>query len=221
MGEKASTTCITSRPVVVHEREVRPQKEQTLNCPRCRSTNTKFCYYNNYSLTQPRYFCKTCRRYWTEGGALRNLPVGGDSSKSKRSTTTTTTTNTTSASSLFHKLSSDLLNPPKIHDGQYLNLAFPPQQDQHYDHDAGASQFFELAKIDESSSSSSTPSAALDLLRSTGIVDFFMTSTSTSTTPVPALYSSSGFSSQDLKPAGISFSADQNKGKPNTNSNGY
>ncbi|RAZ36360.1 hypothetical protein DK853_48805, partial [Klebsiella oxytoca] len=21
--------------------------------------NTKFCYYNNYNLTQPRHFCKT------------------------------------------------------------------------------------------------------------------------------------------------------------------
>ncbi|XP_034680099.1 dof zinc finger protein DOF3.5-like [Vitis riparia] len=30
------------------------------NCPRCGSSNTKFCYYNNYSLTQPRYFCKGC-----------------------------------------------------------------------------------------------------------------------------------------------------------------
>ncbi|PPS18060.1 hypothetical protein GOBAR_AA02504 [Gossypium barbadense] len=59
------------------ERRTRPQKEQALNCPRCNSTNTKFCYYNNYSLTQPRYFCKTCRRYWTEGGSLRNIPVGG------------------------------------------------------------------------------------------------------------------------------------------------
>uniref|UniRef100_M8CIP2 Dof zinc finger protein n=1 Tax=Aegilops tauschii TaxID=37682 RepID=M8CIP2_AEGTA len=50
----------------------RPQKEKAINCPRCNSTNTKFCYYNNYSLQQPRYFCKTCRRYWTEGGSLRN-----------------------------------------------------------------------------------------------------------------------------------------------------
>ncbi|CAI0408830.1 unnamed protein product [Linum tenue] len=66
------------------ERKARPQKEQALNCPRCNSTNTKFCYYNNYSLTQPRYFCKTCRRYWTEGGSLRNIPVGGGSRKNKR-----------------------------------------------------------------------------------------------------------------------------------------
>ncbi|KAG7017037.1 Dof zinc finger protein DOF4.6 [Cucurbita argyrosperma subsp. argyrosperma] len=66
------------------ERKIRPQKEQALNCPRCNSSNTKFCYYNNYSLTQPRYFCKTCRRYWTEGGSLRNIPVGGGSRKNKR-----------------------------------------------------------------------------------------------------------------------------------------
>ncbi|XP_074269244.1 uncharacterized protein LOC141592432 [Silene latifolia] len=55
------------------------------NCPRCGSSNTKFCYYNNYSLTQPRYFCKGCRRYWTKGGSLRNVPVGGGCRKSRRS----------------------------------------------------------------------------------------------------------------------------------------
>ncbi|XP_064946604.1 dof zinc finger protein DOF1.2-like [Musa acuminata AAA Group] len=53
-------------------------------CPRCVSSNTKFCYYNNYSLSQPRYFCKACRRYWTEGGSLRNVPVGGGCRKSRR-----------------------------------------------------------------------------------------------------------------------------------------
>ncbi|KAJ4970189.1 hypothetical protein NE237_003288 [Protea cynaroides] len=55
------------------------------NCPRCDSSNTKFCYYNNYSLTQPRYFCKNCRRYWTKGGSLRNVPMGGGSRKYRRS----------------------------------------------------------------------------------------------------------------------------------------
>jgi hypothetical protein len=54
------------------------------NCPRCGSSNTKFCYYNNYSLTQPRYFCKGCRRYWTKGGSLRNVPVGGGCRKNRR-----------------------------------------------------------------------------------------------------------------------------------------
>ncbi|KAF8722559.1 hypothetical protein HU200_022390 [Digitaria exilis] len=46
-------------------------------CPRCQSGNTKFCYYNNYSRAQPRYLCKACRRHWTEGGTLRDVPVGG------------------------------------------------------------------------------------------------------------------------------------------------
>ncbi|CAO2834017.1 unnamed protein product [Amaranthus hypochondriacus] len=54
-------------------------------CPRCASSNTKFCYYNNYSLSQPRFFCKGCRRYWTKGGSLRNVPVGGGCRKSRRS----------------------------------------------------------------------------------------------------------------------------------------
>ncbi|XP_062017415.1 dof zinc finger protein DOF3.2-like [Rosa rugosa] len=67
------------------QRKPRPQPEQALKCPRCDSTNTKFCYYNNYSLTQPRYFCKSCRRYWTKGGTLRNVPVGGGCRKNKRS----------------------------------------------------------------------------------------------------------------------------------------
>lgn len=60
------------------------QQQEALRCPRCDSTNTKFCYYNNYSLTQPRHFCKACKRYWTRGGTLRNVPVGGGCRKNKR-----------------------------------------------------------------------------------------------------------------------------------------
>ncbi|KAK4427307.1 Dof zinc finger protein DOF3.1 [Sesamum alatum] len=60
-----------------------PEQEH-LKCPRCDSTNTKFCYYNNYNLSQPRHFCKNCRRYWTKGGALRNIPVGGGSRKNAK-----------------------------------------------------------------------------------------------------------------------------------------
>lgn len=59
---------------------------ENLRCPRCDSSNTKFCYYNNYNLTQPRHFCKTCRRYWTKGGALRNVPIGGGCRKNKGTT---------------------------------------------------------------------------------------------------------------------------------------
>ncbi|KAM6574622.1 hypothetical protein CsatA_022949 [Cannabis sativa] len=61
-----------------------PMPETALKCPRCESANTKFCYFNNYSLSQPRHFCKTCRRYWTRGGALRNVPVGGGCRRNKR-----------------------------------------------------------------------------------------------------------------------------------------
>ncbi|XP_049933925.1 dof zinc finger protein DOF2.1-like isoform X2 [Nymphaea colorata] len=77
---------IVSCPRSILERRMKPQPEQALKCPRCDSTNTKFCYYNNYSLSQPRYFCKACRRYWTKGGSLRNVPVGGGCRKNKRPT---------------------------------------------------------------------------------------------------------------------------------------
>ncbi|KAJ9692894.1 hypothetical protein PVL29_011816 [Vitis rotundifolia] len=72
-----------------------PQSEH-LPCPRCDSTNTKFCYYNDYNLSQPRHFCKSCRRYWTQGGTLRNIPVGGGTRKnSKRSCITTSSSSST------------------------------------------------------------------------------------------------------------------------------
>lgn len=66
------------------ERKWKSQVELAPHCPRCASSNTKFCYYNNYSLSQPRYFCKGCRRYWTKGGSLRNVPVGGGCRKTRR-----------------------------------------------------------------------------------------------------------------------------------------
>ncbi|KAG5241358.1 dof zinc finger protein [Salix suchowensis] len=68
-----------------------PQEQEHLPCPRCDSTNTKFCYYNNYNFSQPRHFCKSCRRYWTHGGTLRDIPVGGGTRKNaKRSRTSAT-----------------------------------------------------------------------------------------------------------------------------------
>lgn len=72
----SSSTSTTTTTATVTE-------NQNLKCPRCDSSNTKFCYYNNYNLTQPRHFCKTCRRYWTKGGALRNVPIGGGCRKNK------------------------------------------------------------------------------------------------------------------------------------------
>ncbi|KAJ6707166.1 DOF ZINC FINGER PROTEIN DOF1.5-LIKE [Salix viminalis] len=57
--------------------------EKLIPCPRCKSMETKFCYFNNYNINQPRYFCKGCQRYWTAGGALRNVPVGAGRRKTK------------------------------------------------------------------------------------------------------------------------------------------
>ncbi|KAA8543900.1 hypothetical protein F0562_021923 [Nyssa sinensis] len=79
-----------------------PQPEAGLNCPRCDSTNTKFCYFNNYSLTQPRHFCKTCRRYWTRGGALRNVPVGGGCRRNKRSKSSSSKSQSAAAAAEQH-----------------------------------------------------------------------------------------------------------------------
>ncbi|CAL9067646.1 unnamed protein product [Musa banksii] len=57
--------------------------DKILPCPRCKSLDTKFCYYNNYNVNQPRHFCKNCQRYWTAGGTMRNVPVGAGRRKSK------------------------------------------------------------------------------------------------------------------------------------------
>ncbi|KAL9245090.1 hypothetical protein vseg_018783 [Gypsophila vaccaria] len=72
-------------PSMMMDRRWRANVDPAPNCPRCASSNTKFCYYNNYSLSQPRFFCKGCRRYWTRGGSLRSVPVGGGCRKSRRS----------------------------------------------------------------------------------------------------------------------------------------
>ncbi|XP_021682247.1 cyclic dof factor 3 [Hevea brasiliensis] len=59
--------------------------DKILPCPRCNSMDTKFCYYNNYNINQPRHFCKACQRYWTAGGTMRNVPVGAGRRKNKNS----------------------------------------------------------------------------------------------------------------------------------------
>ncbi|PKA66650.1 Cyclic dof factor 3 [Apostasia shenzhenica] len=59
--------------------------DRILPCPRCNSMETKFCYFNNYNVNQPRHFCKNCQRYWTAGGSMRNVPVGAGRRKSKSS----------------------------------------------------------------------------------------------------------------------------------------
>ena len=82
--EEISQNSGTTRTKSSSNTKQQQTQQQPLKCPRCDSTNTKFCYYNNYCLTQPRHFCKTCRRYWTKGGALRNVPIGGGCRKTKK-----------------------------------------------------------------------------------------------------------------------------------------
>lgn len=57
--------------------------DKILPCPRCNSADTKFCYYNNYNVNQPRHFCRNCQRYWTSGGSMRTVPVGSGRRKNK------------------------------------------------------------------------------------------------------------------------------------------
>lgn len=162
---------------------IRPQKEQALNCPRCNSTNTKFCYYNNYSLSQPRYFCKTCRRYWTEGGSLRNIPVGGGSRRNKRSSSSSSS-NTNNSSSAITTVSNNsdhhhlLIQNPKFSEVQDLNLGFPPSSSSsvatntttHHQDFKTISELIQVPNFDNSSngntlscSNSSSISAAMGL----------------------------------------------------------
>nr|XP_043632528.1 cyclic dof factor 1-like [Erigeron canadensis] len=84
--ENESTTAKTAKS----EEEQSDNQEKTLKkpdkilpCPRCNSMDTKFCYYNNYNVNQPRHFCKNCQRYWTAGGTMRNVPVGAGRRKNK------------------------------------------------------------------------------------------------------------------------------------------
>ncbi|KAL3622279.1 hypothetical protein CASFOL_033690 [Castilleja foliolosa] len=159
---------------LMEKKIMRPPKAQALNCPRCHSTNTKFCYYNNYSLTQPRYFCKTCRRYWTEGGTLRNVPVGGGSRKhNKKPISTPNNSMDQSPINPSQKmLNIPNLNPssndmnshfsshqnPKFHDqGQDLNLGF------HMPHDYnnhGVPQFLEFPKLEGKNVISQSPNSS-------------------------------------------------------------
>ncbi|MED6108804.1 hypothetical protein PIB30_027628 [Stylosanthes scabra] len=65
------------------QEEEMKKPNKIIACPRCKSMETKFCYFNNYNVNQPRHFCKACHRYWTAGGALRNVPVGAGRRKGK------------------------------------------------------------------------------------------------------------------------------------------
>ncbi|KAG7975107.1 hypothetical protein I3843_06G080700 [Carya illinoinensis] len=74
-GEQSETS--------ISQEKTLKKPDKILPCPRCTSMDTKFCYYNNYNVSQPRHFCKNCQRYWTAGGTMRNVPVGAGRRKNK------------------------------------------------------------------------------------------------------------------------------------------
>lgn len=187
------------------ERKARPQKEQALNCPRCNSTNTKFCYYNNYSLSQPRYFCKTCRRYWTEGGTLRNVPVGGGSRKNKRSTSSSSSSpkklpdlTIFSSQPTSHQNPNNKIHLLQLQGRQGLNLP------QHHHPPLGVDGLLHFPFTTDTTSKtlhdSTNLPAALELLKAAGISScggssltssLNLTSSSTTTMPPPPVVSDS------------------------------
>lgn len=197
------------------EKKARPQEQ--LNCPRCSSTNTKFCYYNNYSLTQPRYFCKTCRRYWTEGGSLRNVPVGGGSRKNKKITTSSVSSkvpdlNPPTLSSSISAISSQNPKMQGLHD---LNLAFP--MDKYH----GMSPYVEMPKLEigdstttshhHSPSSAPNSLSAVELLRSSmssrgGLNPNYVPNSIMSSSE--SFYQTAGYPMQEINKANLSFSVD-------------
>ncbi|WMV21454.1 hypothetical protein MTR67_014839 [Solanum verrucosum] len=113
-GDHINNLMTCSRPIIVDQRRLRPPHDHSIKCPRCDSTHTKFCYYNNYSLTQPRYFCKTCRRYWTKGGTLRNIPVGGGCRKNKKVSSKKSSTNTNESTPLSTTTTNNNNNIPEM-----------------------------------------------------------------------------------------------------------
>ncbi|CAN0853078.1 Dof zinc finger protein DOF5.3 [Linum grandiflorum] len=130
-----------------HDNNNNQQQPPQLRCPRCDSSNTKFCYYNNYSLSQPRHFCKSCKRYWTRGGTLRNVPVGGGCRKNHKRPTSSSAANNnkrlplslpsssssaTSASTLILENPSNQLNTNPLLYGLQNNPA--PAASHHHPH---------------------------------------------------------------------------------------
>lgn len=80
---KSSETENEPTNVTNSEQNSLKKPDKILPCPRCNSSDTKFCYYNNNNVNQPRHFCRSCQRYWTAGGTMRNLPVGAGRRKNK------------------------------------------------------------------------------------------------------------------------------------------
>ncbi|CAA2983619.1 cyclic dof factor 2-like [Olea europaea subsp. europaea] len=84
---KSSKTRDNSSETSTSQEKTLKKPDKILPCPRCNSMDTKFCYFNNYNVSQPRHFCKKCQRYWTSGGTMRNMRVGAGRRKNKNAAT--------------------------------------------------------------------------------------------------------------------------------------
>ncbi|KAK9727257.1 hypothetical protein RND81_05G268900 [Saponaria officinalis] len=143
-GGLVGATQIRPNSMAEHARQLKiPPPMGPLKCPRCQSTNTKFCYYNNYNLTQPRHLCKACRRYWTHGGALRNVPVGGGCRKNKRSSSTKSSSGGGGSSSSKLCLSTpagvNISSPTNAHSGGANSMSYMTSNLQNISHLGGMS----------------------------------------------------------------------------------
>ncbi|PWA53580.1 hypothetical protein CTI12_AA425840 [Artemisia annua] len=76
---------------------------------------------HHFTATATRHLCRSCRRHWTHGGVLRNIPVGGGSRKNTKRkkpmnpTTTSGYCDTTFALPEYQEYQS-LLPPPPVDD---------------------------------------------------------------------------------------------------------
>ena len=90
-NEQMTTTTADGHVRLKTQKEIEKEQNQAgrddINnhrpCARCNSNETRFCYYNNGLLSQPRHYCRACQRYWTEGGTQRNLPKGSGRRKDR------------------------------------------------------------------------------------------------------------------------------------------
>ncbi|KAA0053853.1 cyclic dof factor 3-like [Cucumis melo var. makuwa] len=114
--------------------------DKIIPCPRCNSLETKFCYFNNYNVNQPRHFCKNCQRYWTAGGTMRNVPIGAGRRRNKQlasqyrqiivsSEGVATARLETSDATNHHHLLSSVESPPALRpsNGSSTVLKFGPE----------------------------------------------------------------------------------------------
>uniref|UniRef100_I1M283 Dof zinc finger protein n=1 Tax=Glycine max TaxID=3847 RepID=I1M283_SOYBN len=119
------------KPPPMRKQQQQTQPSEPLKCPRCDSINTKFCYYNNYNKSQPRHYCRACKRHWTKGGTLRNVPVGGGrkNKRVKKSTTpnTATATNSISTTTTTSNTNMDVDDHKTTPSSLYQSLCLPQQ----------------------------------------------------------------------------------------------